>query len=330
MSQLQDTVEYDRPSIPARLLRSPHAVAIVLVVLLLALGEVLSPGFASAQQIMALLVVAALLGIIAAGQTLVIIGGREGIDLSVGAMVSLGALLAGNLMDGQNSAIVPALVLVPFATFLVGLVNGLGVTLLRIPPLVMTLGMAGVIRGGLVVLSQGVPSGRSAPAFSAFLIQPLLFGLPGMLFVWVLIAVIMALVLSRTRFGLRVYAIGTNEAAAQLTGTPVRLLRIVLFGISGLFAGLGGVLVLGYTGTSFISVGDQYVLPSIIAVVIGGTALSGGRGGYFGTVAGAALLTVLQSILITLALPEFGRQIIFGATLLVLLLFYGRDRRLQA
>lgn len=330
MSQLQDTAESARLSTLGRLLRSPHAVAFVLIVLLLALGEALSPGFASPQQIMALLVVAALLGIIAAGQTLVIIGGREGIDLSVGAMVSLGALLAGNLMDGQNGAILPALLLVPLATFFVGLVNGAGVTLLRIPPLVMTLGMAGVIRGGLVVLSQGVPSGRSAPAFSSFLTQPLLFGLPGMLFVWVLVAMVMGLVLSRTRFGLRIYAIGTNEAAARLTGAPVRLLRVLLFGISGLFAGLGGVLVLGYTGTSFISVGDQYVLPSIIAVVIGGTALSGGRGGYFGTVAGAALLTVLQSILITLALPEFGRQIIFGVTLLVLLLFYGRERRLQA
>ncbi|MEQ9813755.1 MAG: ABC transporter permease [Azospirillaceae bacterium] len=330
MSAADETEGFRSAALAGRVLRSPHVVALVIVIALLALGEALSPGFASPQQIMALLVVAALLGIIAAGQTMVIIGGREGIDLSVGAMVSLGALIAGNIMDGQNAAIAQALVLVPVATFLVGLLNGVGVAFLRIPPLVMTLGMAGVIQGGLVVLSRGVPSGRSAPGFSRFLSDPLVFGLPGMLFVWLLVAIVMGLVLARTRFGLRIYAIGTNEAAARLTGAPVSLLRVLLFGLSGAFAGFGGVLVLGYTGTSFISVGDQYMLPSIIAVVIGGTALSGGRGGYFGTVAGAILLTVLQSILITLALPEFGRQMIFGATLLVLLLFYGREQRLQA
>jgi len=330
MSASAETRDARTAPLASRVVRSPHVVALVIVVVLLALGEALSPGFASPQQIMALLVVAALLGIIAAGQTMVIIGGREGIDLSVGAMVSLGALIAGNIMDGQNAAIAQALVLVPVATFMVGLLNGVGVAFLRIPPLVMTLGMAGVIQGGLVVLSRGVPSGRSAPGFSGFLNDAFLFGLPGMLYVWLLVTIVMGLVLARTRFGLRVYAIGTNEQAARLTGAPVRLLRVLLFGLSGGFAGFGGVLVLGYTGTSFISVGDQYMLPSIIAVVIGGTALSGGRGGYLGTVAGAILLTVLQSILITLALPEFGRQMIFGATLLVLLLFYGRERRLQA
>ena len=112
-------------------------------------------------------------------------------------------------------------------------------------------------------------------------------------------------------------------------GVPVPFTRIMLFGLSGLLAGLAGFLILGYTANVFIGVGTQYVLPSVIAVVIGGTSLAGGSGTYSGTMAGAILLILLQSILTTLEIEPFGRQIIFGATLLVLMLVYGRQRRLR-
>jgi len=296
---------------------------------LLAIGEILSPGFARGSQIVSLLTVAAILGIVAAGQNLVILGGREGIDLSVGAMISLGAVLAGNVMNGSNAALPFAILAAAGVPFLIGLVNGCGITLLRIPPLVMTLGMTAVIQGALVVYSQGVPSGSAAPALSAFVNRPLVFGIPGILFVWAAIAVLMLFMLRRTRFGFSVYAIGSNERAAALTGIPVPAVRILLYGLSGFFAGLTGLFVIGYTGTSFISVGNQYVLPSIIAVVIGGTSLAGGTGGYLGTVAGAVVLTLLQSVLITLNLDVWARQIIFGLTLLALLLLYGRQRALR-
>jgi len=208
-------------------------------------------------------------------------------------------------------------------------VNGCGVTFLRIPPLVMTLGMTAVIQGGLVVYSQGVPSGNAAPMLAGFVNRPLALGIPGILVVWLAIALAMLFVLRRTSFGFALYAIGSNERAAALTGIPVARVRVLLYGLSGLFAGLTGLCVIGYTGTSFISVGDQYVLPSIIAVVIGGTSLAGGAGGYLGTVAGAIVLTLLQSILITLNLDVWARQIIFGLTLLGLLLLYGRQAALR-
>ena len=213
--------------------------------------------------------------------------------------------------------------------FLIGLINGLGITFVRIPPLVMTLGMTAVIQGGLVVYSQGVPSGAAAPLLAGFINRPLVFGIPGVLFVWLGIAAIMLFVLRRTAFGFSIYAIGSNERAATLVGLPVSLIRTLLYGLSGLFAGLTGVCVIGYTGTSFISVGDQYVLPSIIAVVIGGTSLAGGAGGYIGTMAGAVALTILQSVLITLNLDVWARQIIFGVTLLALMLLYGRQKQLR-
>jgi ribose transport system permease protein len=311
------------------ILERPLSIAILAILVLLIGGELLSPGFASPRQIVTLLTIAALLGVVAAGQNLVILGGREGIDLSVGGIISFGAFLAGNLMQQNDANLLHAVVLVCGATFLIGLVSGLGVTWLRIPPLVMTLGMLGVVQGGLVLLTRGVPSGRAAPLLSRVVSDPVLFGLPGILFIWIAVGAVLTLILRRTTFGYNVYAIGANESAAALAGVPVRRTRTLLFALSGFFSGLTGILLLGYTDYVFVGAGDQYMLPSIIAVVIGGTSLAGGSGGYVGTMAGAVVLVLLQSILTTLNIPPFGRQIIFGVTLLGLMLLYGRQRRLQ-
>lgn len=317
------------PSKAGEFLKRPLVVALILIVALLVLGEALSPGFASAEQILRLLIVASVMGIVAAGQNLVILGGREGIDLSVGGVVSLAAILAGNVMNGADSGILPAILVAVGVGALFGLFNGLGVTLLRIPPLVMTLGMLGVLQGLLVVIRNGIPSGRAAPALSQFVTQPFLFGLPGIIWLWIAISLFMAFLLKRTVFGYRIYAIGSNEQAAFMAGVPVKTIRVGLFVLSGAFAALAGVCLLGYSGSSFSNVGEQYMLPSIIAVVLGGTPLAGGKGGYTGTMAGAVLLVILQSILTTIHIDDSGRQMVFGATLLVLMLFYGRGRAMR-
>lgn len=311
-------------------LKRPLVIALVLIVVLLFAGNALSPGFASGQQILRLLIVAALLGIVAAGQNVVILGGREGIDLSVGGVVSLSAIVGGNVMNGADIGIVPAVLACLAVGGFFGLLNGLGVTLLRIPPLVMTLGMLGVLQGLLIVVRQGIPSGQAAPGLSSFVTQPFLLGLPGIIWLWVLIGVAMALMLTRTVFGHRIYAIGSNEHAAYMAGVPVKLMRVSVFVISGMFAAIAGLCLLGYSGSSFANVGEQYMLPSIIAVVFGGTSLAGGKGGYTGTMAGAVLLVILQSILTTVNIADSGRQMVFGATLLLLMLLYGRGRAMRA
>lgn len=308
-------------------LRNPLVLAFLSILVILGAGEIIAPGFAQGDQVTKLLTVSAILGIVAAGQTLVVIGGREGIDLSVGAMISLGAVLAGNVMFGSNGQIVPAFFVAGGVTFLIGVVNGLGVTFLRIPPLVMTLGMTGVIQGALTVITGGIPSGNAAPGLMSFVNEPLFLGLPGILFIWALIGVLMWFLLRRTELGYAIYAMGANERAAILVGLPVRLIRVLLYGLSGLFAGITGVLVIGYTGNSFVSVGDQYMLQSIIAVVIGGVSLAGGSGTYFGAMLGAIALTLLQSVLTTLQLESWGRQLTFGVVLVLLMLLYGRSKR---
>ena len=311
------------------LLKRPLAVALLAILVLLVAGELLSPGFASWRQIVSMVTIAGLLGVVAAGQNLVILSGHEGIDLSVGGIVSFGAFLAGNLMQQTDARILPAVLAVMVVTFAIGLANGLGVTVLRVPPLVMTLGMFGVVKGGLVLLTRGIPSGRAAPLLQAAVIRPLLLGLPGIVFIWAALGLALTLMLRRTTFGLSLYAIGTNERTAAVAGVPVLRTRALAFGLSGLLAGLTGILLLGYTGNVFIGAGDGYALPSVIAVVIGGTSLAGGAGSYVGTMAGAVFLVVLQSVLTTLSIPEFGRQVIYGLTLLALMLIYGRQRRLR-
>ena len=317
------------PSRTMEFLKRPLVVALILIVALLAFGEALSPGFASPTQILRLLIVASVMGIVAAGQNLVILGGREGIDLSVGGIVSLAAIVAGNVMNGADGGILPAVLAAIAVGALVGMFNGLGITLLRIPPLVMTLGMLGVLQGLLVVIRNGMPSGQAAPALARFVTQPFLFGLPGIIWLWIAIGLFIAFLLKRTVFGYRIYAIGSNEQAAYMAGVPVKTIRVGLFMLSGAFAALAGFCLLGYSGSSFANVGEQYMLPSIIAVVLGGTPLAGGKGDYTGTMAGAVLLVVLQSILTTIHIDESGRQMVFGATLLVLMLFYGRGRAMR-
>jgi ribose transport system permease protein len=186
-----------------------------------------------------------------------------------------------------------------------------------------------VVTGLLVVLTQGQTSGSAAPILQTLVVRPLVFGLPGMLFAWVILMGLIHLLLRSTRYGINLYAIGTNDYAARLSGVPVILTRVLAYGLSGALAAFGGVLLLGYTGTVFVAAGEQYVLPSVIAVVLGGTSLAGGNGSYFGTVAGAIFLTVLTALLTTLNVAPAERQVIFGVTLLVFMMVYGREAKLR-
>lgn len=310
---------------PLRRLAGPALTAAAAALVLLVAGQIVSPGFASPDQIVRQLTVASILGLVAAGQNLVVLGGREGIDLSVGGVMSLAALLAGNVMAGSDAMVLPALGAVIAVGLVVGLCNGFGITALRIPPLVMTLGTAGVIAGLLVVLTRGRTSGSAAPLLVSVVTQPLVFGLPGILLIWAGLGILLTALLARTRFGVNLAAVGTNDYAADLAGIPVRATRIVAYALSGALSGIAGLMLLGYTGTVFVGAGEQYVLPSVIAVVIGGTALSGGQGGYAGTAAGAVFLTLLTALLTTINVDPAMRQVIFGGVLILFMAAYGRE-----
>jgi ribose transport system permease protein len=308
---------------------NPIVIALVLSVVLFVVGGILQPGFASYGQAMNILRLAAFLGIVAAGQTLVIISGGEGIDLSVGAVITLGAILVFRIGDGDNGQALLALAVALGVGLLIGAINGFGITLLRIPPLVMTLGMTGVVQGVILVITGGRVEGEAAPFLTGLVSGSLVLGIPGVLFLWIFLGLVMWLLLRRTAYGRRLFAVGVNRVTATLSGVRVPSVIVLTYALSGMLAALGGVVLLGYTRQVFLNLGNPYTLPSVAAVVVGGTLLAGGVGSYFGTMAGALVLILLTSLLTALELPESMRLIVYGATLLLLLSLYGRQKALR-
>ena len=303
----------------------PAAVALLLSVALFFLAGLVQPNFVNAAQAINIVRLAAFLGIIAAGQTLVIISGGEGIDLSVGAVVTLGAILTFMISGGSSERLWLALLVVLAVGAAIGLVNGLGIVFVRIPPLVMTLGMAGVVQGTILAVTRGnIPGG--VPRALANLVTGRFLGVPGAIYLWALLGLLMWFVLQRTRYGRELFAVGVNRRTAALSGVNVSGVVVLTYTLSGLLAALGGLLLLGFTQRVFLTLGETYLFPSIAAVVVGGTVLAGGRGSNFGTMAGALVLTMTESLLRSMRIGEAYQMIVFGAILVVLLSVYGRQR----
>jgi ribose transport system permease protein len=207
----------------------------------------------------------------------------------------------------------------------IGLVNGIGVAYLRIPSMIITLATNAVAQGLMVVYTGGFsPQDSASEAMRYLATGSLIPGVPNAVVVWAIIGAAMVFVLTRTTFGRSVYAIGNRERAAYLSGVDTRRIVMIAFAVAGGLSAFGGVLLAGYASKAAQSMGDPYLLPSIAAVVLGGTSILGGRGSYLGTVAGVILITLLQSILSVMQMPEAGRQIIYGVVIVAMLLLYGR------
>ena len=308
---------------------SPPMVALILAVILFFAGGLINPNFVNVTQAINIVRAAAFLGIIAAGQTLVIISGGEGIDLSVGAVVTLSAILVFRISDGDNAMMVPALLVALAVGAGIGLMNGLGVMLLRIPPLVMTLAMAGVVQGTVLIVTRGQLIGDTPSLMRRFIASPLVLGVPGVVFLWILVGIGMWLLLERTRYGKQLFAVGVNRKTATLSGVNVPLVVIATYTLSGFLAAFGGFTLLGFTQTVFLNLGQPYLFPSIAAVVVGGTVLAGGKGSYWGTMSGALVLTLIDSLLRALQLQQAYQFMVLGTVLVLLLSVYGRQRTLR-
>jgi ribose transport system permease protein len=302
-----------------------------LVVVLLVIGEIISKGFARPSHIMTMLHASAFLGLVSLGETVVIVSGKEGIDLSVGAIFTVGVVLAAAVLNGQDSRLIFAFVVIPSAGFILGAINGLGVAFLRIAPLIMTMAWGIAIEGIAYFSTSGYLPGGPSPLLRKIGSESLRFGesgnsfgIPFAVFIWLIVIVIAELLLRKTRMGYVLYALGTNEKAAKLSGIKVRFIRVCAYGFSGLSAALAGMLMLGYVGDPNLGLGNRYILPAVVASIIGGVSLKGGLGRYVGAVAGAIFLTSLLSILTTMGFGLSGRQLIVGVVLLVLLGAYKR------
>ena len=316
------------PGLRVRANRVDKAIVIAfgfIIVMLLA-GSLYSTNFLSTAYLLQQLQIAAFLGIIASGLTTVILLGH--IDLSIPWVVTVGGMMSTAAASwGEPSLAVPIGV---FSGLLFGLVNGFGVAFLRVPSMIFTLGVNAVAQGAMVLYTGGFAPQSYATEFMRWLaVGKTVFGFPNAVLVWLAVGLAIAVLLKRTALGRYIYAIGNNEGAAYLSGVNTRGVLIVCFAISGMSSALAGVLLAGYSTKGYQAMGDPYLLPAIAAVVLGGTHILGGRGTLGGTVVGTILVSLLQSILSVMQMPEAGRQIIYGIVIIAMLLVYGRGKKVH-
>jgi ribose transport system permease protein len=196
--------------------------------------------------------------------------------------------------------------------------------------MIFTLGVDTVLRGLMVAQTGGFAPQDKATPVMLFLAKDRIMGIPVAILVWAAVSVAIAVILTRTGFGRSIYATGSREGAAYLSGIRTRAVIIGAFIISGVCAAIAGVLLAGYSAKAYQGMGNAFLLPAIAAVVLGGTHILGGKGRYFGTLVGVILIVLLNSVLSIMQMPEAGRQIIYGAVIIGMLLVYGRNQRVTS
>jgi ribose transport system permease protein len=306
------------------LVDTPVVVLVGVLVLLFVLTDLVNRSevgnpFITWNQLSTTLLVAAPLGMIAAGQTLVMLTG--GVDLSVAFTATAAAFAASwQGANGQVEGIVAGLAV----GVGIGLANGIGVGIFRVNPLIMTLGTSSVTFG-LLSIYAGRPFEKVVPDVVSSLGSDRFFDyLPANLILWSVVAAVLILGLRYTGYGRMLYAVGDNPVAARFAGVRTWQVLVAVYALCGLFSALGGLLLVGFTDNPDLGLATPYLLQSVAAVVIGGTSIFGGWGSYSGTIVGVLILTVLGSLLTLLDAEEWQRQVIYGSIIIVLTAIYAR------
>ncbi|MER8691557.1 ABC transporter permease [Mesorhizobium opportunistum] len=294
---------------------------IIVVVTQIWLGRaILNPGYWNS-----LLVLSSFLAVLALGQGTVILTG--GLDLSVPWTIGISGIILAGMVNGSDAALLYALPVVLVMACAIGFANGFGIVYLGISPIVMTLATNGILQGFALLYSQGTPAGFSSPMLRWFMTAKLGFVTPVVLLM-VVFVVVAVLLLGRTPFGRRVYGIGNGLRAARLSGIGVERTLILVYMLSAVCAAVVGIMLTGFSGQASLGMGDDYLLPSIAVVVVGGALITGGRGHYLGMLGGVLLLTALQMLLAGTTLPYATRAILYGLVVLGAVMAL-RERQLQ-
>ncbi len=300
---------------------NPTVPLIILLLAIMVLLEIMRPGIVNERWLGNIVKFAVPLAMLAACQTITMFTG--GIDLSVGVVATISAYILATQVPLVGLPLGLALALVP--ALMVGLVNGFGVAICKVHPLIMTLGTGLIATGCLQVYQRSViATGVEIPDFLVWLGAGRTGSFPNALFLFVPFAAILVLGQRRTGFGRLLYALGSNEKAAQLSGVHPWQVYFALYTLSSLIASVAGLVDLGLIKTASLSLAMPLVLPSVAATVIGGTSIFGGRGGYGGAIIGALILTVLSTLLTILQMPEGARRILFGLIILAVTALYAR------
>jgi ribose transport system permease protein len=302
--------------------RNTMIVYLVLVGLIVA-TSLLSDIFLTTRNIQNLLRQVVPLGLVSVGQTFAIL--TAGIDLSIGSVVSMASCLTSGMILGRDLLVLPVVALVIVLALFIGFCNGFVITRTRVHPLIVTLGMMSVVQGGLLLYTKS-PIGSVPPVFD-FLAWGKVGFIPFPIFLFAAIAAAGIFILRRTTLGRYVYATGGNEEVARLSGIKTDRVKIVTYMICSFTAALTGIFLASRMGMGDPLVGERYMLDSILPVLIGGTSLSGGKGGISATVAGVFIFAILSNALNLLDVSAYWQWIIKGLIIIVAVAFYTTKSR---
>ncbi len=288
--------------------------------LVLTIAAVLfAPGFRSPNNLQNVLTNASPLGVVVLGQCLVIL--VRGFDLSVASVMATAAVIATSFDERTNWSVVPIVGASLLMAVIVGSINGYLVTQRRVSPFLATLAMMIVLQGLRFAWTKGAPSGR-VPEMIRIVGSQALYGVPFNLLLLLVLAVIVGIMLQRTAFGRKIYMVGGNPRAAELVGINVERVTFACYVLSSMLAAIGGLVLVGYVGSVDNWVGRGYELNSIIATVMGGVSLGGGRGTVFGALIGAFVLTEIFNIALLLGFPVQFQWVVKGVVILLAVAVY--------
>ena len=307
-------------------LNNPYLPAIIGTVALLILGQCLSKGFLSMNNISSILMTTSILTLASIGQAAVIISGDSGLDMSVGAIMSMTALFGPMINVGSGVAsfilMIPAVMLMGAV---VGAINGTGVQMLKVVPLVMTLIMSNVVDGFSIMVTKGQPSvmvGKELQGISKTLVGPLRI-LPTV--VIIILILLEILFLRRSRYGRSLFLAGNNRNAANLCGINSKKIIILAYVFGGAMAGFAGLMLVGYAGTAQMNMASSYTMLSVAAVVIGGTPMTGGKAHVLGTVVGALIMQMITLTCVMNNIPDEYAQVL-KAAIIIFAVFIQREQ----
>jgi ribose transport system permease protein len=287
--------------------------ALFILIVLLIIAALASPAFLTATNITNLLLQMSIIGVVVMAELIIVLTG--GIDISVGSALGLAAVLCAGLFGGFSVWL--ALLVALAVGGLIGLVNGWLVSFRGLEPFIVTLGMLALARGLVYAYGQGIPINPKAADTFSQIGQTTVVGIPVLTLIWIAMVLLVAFLLRRTVWGRRVYAIGSNKEAARSSGIPVRSTLWSVYILGGLLVGLGGWMFVCRFGSATALAGNLMELEAIAAVVIGGAALSGGRGTVFGAVVGTIIFQVIANLLSLLNVSTFLQDAFRGALILV-------------
>jgi ribose transport system permease protein len=299
------------------------AVIALFTIVLFPMSRLVNSSLGGWSTVRAVFVISIMLVLVGFGQGLVILVGE--LDLSIAPVVSLAGVLTVRWMYGLGVAHTVGVILGILALVaVVGLANGIGVTLLKVPSFIMTLGMQLIVAGVTLGYTKGTTTGQTAD-FLVSAMSARWFGVPVPVFLVVIMAIVGTIIQQYTGFGRRLYAIGSNRATAHIAGVHVRLVVVGAFIGSAICAGLAGMLLAGFSSGATLNMGDPYFLSSIAVVVVGGSSILGGSGTFIGTVVAALFLTTVSTIIQGLGIAQGWQTFIYGAFIVVVIGFLKKD-----